>query len=115
MRKTQLKRRGKKTTQWGKVRAKLKVFFQTAGITTCELRYPGCWYSIALGFAHLKKRRNLKPHELFVAILACNPCHDRIEILPEAEMTKIVQDVIEKRNEAIQERWKNFLKKTLDK
>lgn len=96
---------GKKTNAWEKERAKLKVRFLAWGITTCELFYPGCWRDNALGFAHAKKRRNLKPHELGEVILACNPCHDQIEILPETEMTKVVRGVITKR--------KVFLKKSL--
>lgn len=77
-----LKRAGKRTIAWEKEREKLKVKFLGWGITTCELRYPGvCWHDNALGFAHAKKRRFLKPHELGHVVLACTPCHDVLESL----------------------------------
>lgn len=92
-----MKNKGKKTIAWEKERKKLKVRFEAMRITTCELVYPGCWYNTALSFAHAKKRRNLKPHELSEVILCCVPCHEKIEILKEAEMTKIVRSVIANR------------------
>lgn len=92
-----LKRLGKKGKQWEKVRRDLVPRFKRAGITTCELGYSCCWRDQALGFAHAKKRRNLGPGELSLVILACNPCHDQIECLPEEEMGKIVRAIIEAR------------------
>lgn len=104
-----MKRAGKRTLAWENVRAKLKVKMLTLGITTCELQFTGCWRDNALGFAHAKKRRNLKPHELSEAILVCNPCHDQIELLPEQEMTRVVRDTIRKRflkkSVAINKQW----------
>jgi len=88
---------GKKVQAWEKERAKLKVKFYAWGITSCELHYPGCWNDSALGFAHARKRRNLKPHQLGEVILACNICHDKIESLPEEEMEEIVRSIIANR------------------
>ena len=102
-----MKRRGKRTIAWEKEREKLKVKFLSWGITSCELRYPGtCWGDSALGFAHAKKRRFLKPHELGHVILACNPCHDILESLG-ADLMKAEVDA------TISARKKN-LKKSID-
>jgi len=97
MKRSPLKRLGKKGLAWEKVRRELKVKFQRAGITACEIRGHGCWYDNGLGFAHAKKRRNLGPGELSVVALACCVCHDRIEILPEQEMAEIVMRIIDSR------------------
>lgn len=97
MKRSPLKRAGRKTKQWEKERAKLKVRFLVMGITRCELRLRGCWGDNSLGFAHARKRRNLKPHELGECVLACGPCHDQIEALPESEMAATVRGIIAKR------------------
>jgi len=90
-----------------KERAKLKVKFLSWGITSCELRYPGtCWGDNALGFAHAKKRRFLKPHELGIVVLCCNPCHDILESLPADLMETEVMAMISQR--------KKNLKKSID-
>jgi len=75
---------GKRTKTWNKDRAKLKLIYQEKGITTCELRFEGCWVNNALGFAHKHKRSYylLWPDQLGTfteTILACNPCHQKIE------------------------------------
>ena len=89
---------GKKTLKWMRVRAKLKRKFDAAGITACELGYPGCWKDESLGFAHGKKRRKLIGDELeTLVVLACNSCHDRIERLPAPAMMVIVESVIAER------------------
>lgn len=89
---------GKKTRQWITVRARLKRRFDAASITTCELGYPGCWKDESLGFAHGRKRRQLKDNEIeTLTILVCNPCHDKIEVLSAPAMLAIVQSVIAER------------------
>jgi len=98
---TPIKKLGKKGLAWEKCRRELKVRFQRAGITRCELGREGCWGDFHLGFAHAKKRRNLKPGELSVVALMCNFCHDSIEILPETEMEKIVLDIIARRSNPV--------------
>ena len=86
---------GPRTQEWTTVRARLKRRFDAAGITSCELGYPGCWNDEALGFAHGRKRRHLKDNEIeTLVVLACNPCHDRIETLPAPQMLRIVQAAI---------------------
>lgn len=97
MKRTKLKRLGKKGLAWEKVRRELKVKFQRAGITSCEIRGYGCWGDNGLGFMHAKKRRNLGPGELSVVCLGCCICHDRAELLPEQEMTALVMQTIASR------------------
>jgi hypothetical protein len=94
--KKRLKAVGDKTDAWTKTRAELVVRFQAAGITTCELRYVGCWKNNALSFAHSKKRRKVSSdEELRECILACVPCHNRLEY--GKNMYEIVQRVIASR------------------
>jgi hypothetical protein len=88
---------GKRTKEWQEMRELLKPAFAAVHITRCEFRYRGCWHDNALGFAHIKKRANLKPNELSIVALACNPCHDLLELLPEAEMEWRVKEVIAQR------------------
>lgn len=97
VKRVRIQSRGKKTKAWEKERRKLKIQFERNGITSCELRYEGCWGDRALGFLHLRKRRHLKPEELSIVVLGCNPCHDKVEILPECQMYEILSGVIESR------------------
>lgn len=89
---------GRKTREWDAERARLKKRFETAGITTCELRRVGCACHNFLGFAHAKKRRMLTKGDLGVVVLACNYCHDQIEVLPHAEMERIIMAIISARS-----------------
>jgi hypothetical protein len=88
---------GKRTKEWQRVREQLKPRFEAVGITRCEFNFNGCWRNNALGFAHLRKRRNLREGELKVVALACNSCHDILEAMSEAEMTVTVLAVIQQR------------------
>ena len=94
-------RAGKRTNEWIAVRRRLKVQYEAAGITRCELNYDGCKRDTWLSFAHGKKRRHLQGDELETLVcLACTHCHEIIERLPEAEMCQIVKDVIQRREQA---------------
>lgn len=97
MKRTPLKKLGKKGLAWEKCRRELKARFLKAGITTCEM----CGADNYLGFAHHKKRRNLGPGELSVVALLCNRHHDEIEILPEAQMSFIILDIIANRRNPV--------------
>ncbi len=77
--------------------AQMKVKFQEMGILTCEVRFPSCWGTQGLGFAHAKKRRKLKLEDLMTAILSCNFCHSIFEVWPAEKMEKLVMDIIRKR------------------
>lgn len=93
-----MKKIGKRGKRWIAVRRRLSIEYAAKGITSCELHYEGCFGEGALGFAHGRKRRHLKGDELeTLTILACNPCHDKIEFLPAEEMLRIVQEVITSR------------------
>jgi hypothetical protein len=89
-----MNKRGKKVKAWEDERAKLKQRFLAVGIITCELRYAGCAFDNYLGFAHADKRRNLSAKDLSVVVLACNFCHDDIEVRAHEEMKRIVMAVI---------------------
>jgi hypothetical protein len=88
---------GKKGKAWANERANLKTQFAAWGITTCELRFGVCWNNNALGFAHVDKRRNLKPGELNKVVLACNPCHDVVEKWPAEKMRAYLENIIAER------------------
>lgn len=88
-------KRGKKSREWDKVRARVKKEFFEAGRTFCEL----CGSTFDLTFAHRLKRRFINdPQELATVALLCLTCHQQIEILPHDEMYRIVTNIVEKRN-----------------
>lgn len=90
-----MKRAGKKTKEWDRVRVGLKVKFQRAGITSCEAGFEGCWHDNALSFAHSKKRRLCVTPELMEeCALMCVPCHEISERLPHAEMESLILGLI---------------------
>lgn len=93
-----LSRRGKKVKLWEGIRSQLKRRFTAAGILTCELKYPGCWFDNGLGFAHSKKRRHIQGEEIREVALLCNHCHGVAERLPEAKMAVLVRKIIAQRN-----------------
>lgn len=97
-------KRGPRTKAWEKARRQLKwQFAQELNVLTCELNYTGCWHDNGLGFAHAAKRRKLKPEDLQDVILACNHCHDQLEVMPAEEMHRIVIEKIADRTDRIME------------
>lgn len=92
-----VKKVGEKTNRWVDVREVLKERFYKAKITECEIKLKGCWKTNALGFAHLEKRRKLTADDLYTVVLACNPCHQQIEILSPEDMSKTLQQIIDNR------------------
>ena len=96
-----IRRLGRKGREWARVRRQLKCEFVGRGITTCELRLPGCLIDNQLSFAHRYKRRHIATlEELRVVILCCVPCHNVIELNGEAKMCRIVNSVIAGRSKA---------------
>lgn len=91
---------GKKGKEDIIARSENKRAMEEMGITTCEIRFEGCWHNNALSFAHPDKRRNLTREDLRVAIVACVPCHQIIEAWPHQKMKKFVLDIIKKRHES---------------
>ena len=73
--------------EWNRIRALLKIEFQDKEITRCELMFPDiCMVDNFLSFAHRHKRiwydmreNKGKLGDFNQVILACQPCHDRIE------------------------------------
>lgn len=91
---------GRKTRAWINARARVKRKLMALGITTCELQYPGCWRDNALSIAHGRKRRKLVGDELeTLCILACTPCHSRLEVMGPEGMLAVVKSVIAERNQ----------------
>lgn len=87
-----------KTKEWDNARRRLKDRFYRAGITTCELRLEGCWYDNALSFCHRMKRRKIADiAELECVILACVPCHEKVEYTSPENLFQVVTEVIKKR------------------
>lgn len=71
---------GKKGREWAQARSNLKEVYLEKGITSCELGLVGCWGDNALGFAHRYKRNDPRCENTFGGtLLACNPCHHKIE------------------------------------
>ena len=93
---------GRKGKEWVDARKELKKIFKGWGITTCEIRieHP-CTRDNFLGFAHVDKRKNLGPGEIYKVILACNNGHDIIEAWPSSKMREYVQSVIDARMERL--------------
>jgi hypothetical protein len=88
---------GKKGKTWKKKRDELKIAHTAMGVTTCELRYENCANDDYLGFAHAAKRRKLTKEDLGHVILACNFCHDKLEVMPPEEMKRIVDTTCQQR------------------
>lgn len=86
-----LKAVGKRGREWITARSWLKKRFNWAGITHCMMRFEGCWFDETLGFAHPAKRRHLKEGELYIAVPACNPCHDKLEVMLPEKMRELVE------------------------
>ncbi len=87
---SEMNRAGKKTKAWDACRARLKREFMKMGITRCEM----CNNDNFLSFAHSKKRRHIVGDELSEVALLCIPCHSGVELLPEAEMTTLIRNII---------------------
>lgn len=71
------------------------------GIDECEIRIPGvCVRHIMLHHAHALKSRFIQTDEDWLrAALCCDPCHDKIEALPHAEMARLVDEAIARREQ----------------
>jgi hypothetical protein len=76
-----------KVSKWNTARRKLKVQFERAGQTRCQL----CGSGMFLGFAHRLKRRYITTDdELSIAALLCVQCHEKLEYGPKDEMYEVV-------------------------
>jgi hypothetical protein len=92
-----------KTGEWHTILHKEIVpQFKAWGITMCEIGLTPCLHSHYLGFAHTKKRRNIKtPQDLRRVVLACEPCHAVVEYhcreTTGQSMTEYLEGIIKKR------------------
>lgn len=94
-RKVALRRVGKKAREWDQARAKLKVAFERAGVTRCELRSAVCEGNYFLGFAHSLRRRFITtPEHLNEVILCCSPCHEVLDAHKADDVAKRVREII---------------------
>lgn len=87
---------GKKQKAWTNTRRYLKEIFFDKGITTCQLRYEGCWINDGLGFAHATRRRFIplsNKERLECVILACQNCHTKLDRHPHSETERIVKEI----------------------
>ncbi len=67
---------GKKTKEWNKARALLKIEYEDRGIVYCEM----CGTGSFLSFAHRYKRNDPRCEHTFKGtLLLCIPCHEQIE------------------------------------
>ena len=91
--------RDKKAKLWLKVRKEIIADFERRGITSCELRWDGCWVNNGLTLAHRMKRRKIQDEkELSTVANLCIICHNKVEILPYEEMFQIITEIINNRN-----------------
>lgn len=76
---------------WNSARPKIKERFLEAGITTCELRYPGCTHADFRTFAHSLRRNKIQFREdMEEVVLACQPCHAILDAFPQDVTYEIV-------------------------
>ena len=95
LRRSLLRRAGKKGKRWTKVRAELKREFLAMGVTACEGRWEGCMGDDGLTFAHSLKRRHITTDaQMREVVCLCVICHDRIEVMGEERMSGIVRGII---------------------
>lgn len=87
----EMKRRGRKTLEWERVRRDLKREFEAQGITRCER----CNSDYNMGFAHRLKRRYIdNESELRCCALLCFECHQRWEEYGHERMFNLVTETI---------------------
>jgi hypothetical protein len=90
--------RGRKTREWEKIRRELKIRFERVGIISCEIRLKQCWGGYALSFAHTKKRADMLPGDIEIAVLACAPCHTAVEGMKKDAMQSLLESIILERS-----------------
>jgi hypothetical protein len=102
MKRSPLNKVGKRTKHRWSINARLKHLWEELGITSCELRLPGCVGTFAMGAAHSKKSRFLiTDADWMHACLACTHCHQLIEAWPHDQMFKVVSDAIDRRESGL--------------
>ena len=101
--KPEKRKKQNKIGEWHKVlHEEIIPQFKTWGITTCEIGLTPCLHFRYLGFAHTKKRRNIKTsRDLRQVVLACEPCHTLVEYsckeMTGKTMTEYLENIIKNR------------------
>ncbi len=103
MRRTALRRNGKRSLKRLAMNARLKKRHAEHGWPqTCELRLAGCLKTWALSWAHSRKSRHLITEEDWMhACLSCAACHEKVEAVTHSEMFMLVSDAIRARETAV--------------
>jgi len=90
-----------KVQKWNKIRKELVKEFEEKGIVSCEIGLENCTRTRFLGFAHTKKRRDVT--DLRRVVLACQPCHEKVEYCcfrwTGKNMEDYLEDIISNRKE----------------
>ncbi len=114
----QKKHRKKDIPKWGYVKARIRYFYEQAGIESCELEYkdfrdsqgrPVCTrgYKPYLTFAHSLKRKKIRcAEEMEEVIRACVSCHKKIEDMGPCPMYEIVIATINRRMRPVEKLYK---------
>ena len=94
MKRSPLRRKGKRGLAWDRTRAKLKVRFERAGLTRCEV----CGTDNALGFADSKPRRMITTQaEMEEVALLCNADHHEADSHGHENQENVIKFIISKR------------------
>jgi len=94
-----LRRIGKRGREWQAVWRRVKPELEHAGVTRCEFGFEGCTHGLFLTPAHSLKRRNCVTEELLAEVaIACQSCHEKLELMLESEMAKHVLAAIAARS-----------------
>ena len=98
IRRKPMNKAGARTLKRRRFNVKLKKIWLEQGVTSCELRLPGCLGTWAMGAAHSKKSRFLITDDDWLeAALSCCHCHQIQEALPHDEGYKMIMGAIAKR------------------
>ena len=102
---THIRKVGKKSQQWLEARQEVIEYFQKIGLPQmCEARLENCTNNFYLTLAHSKKRRNIQTEEdLKQVCIMCSTCHSIVESWKEAHMEHYIKQIIEKRNNKLDE------------
>lgn len=94
-----VKKVGRKTTEWKKVREEVVEFLKDINLPwTCEARLEGCTGELFLTLAHSKKRRNIEStEELKEVALLCQGCHSIVDAWKPEHTEKYIKMLIERR------------------
>jgi hypothetical protein len=81
----------------------LAAYWKQNPITTCEVRFQGCFGTFGLAPAHSRKRRMIENKEQFFEVVAaCQFCHRKLdEQMSHAEMEQTVKQIINNRQTEI--------------